>query len=180
MGHSIHHRCMYDEGEISFETHPAVRSHKRSSATTVGSRVLISEWSEKHPEFLILNFPHKPTLRDLFPMLCQMWLVDACLYSFWVLVFVCMLNMRKNNVDSFSIRSALCQWNAGLHSVMDILYTAKTLSVYINLILFEFSFFFLFLGDGQVVSSPAVFVRCLVSWCACSCSVLVPTVDRML
>lgn len=91
-----------------------------------------------------------------------------------------MLNMGKKKVLS-SVRSALCQWNAGLHSVMDILYTAKTLSLYINLILvLGFSFFPFFPGDGQVVSSPAVFVRCLVSWCACSCSVLVPTVDRML
>lgn len=50
MGHSIHHRCMYNGGEISFETHPAARSHKRISATRAGSRAVAFPSDPKNGE----------------------------------------------------------------------------------------------------------------------------------
>lgn len=45
------------------------------------------------------------------------WLCN--LLKLFVYVFVCMLTRKKKK--TFSIRSALCQWNAGLHSIKDIL-----------------------------------------------------------
>lgn len=93
-----------------------------NSATKAGWHIVDFNWIKLLvPDFETSAQAYFTSLLVYIFMFCLCNLSTLLVY-----VFVCMLNKKKKKkVDSFSIRSALCQWNAGLHSIMDILYTAK-------------------------------------------------------
>lgn len=135
-----------------------------NSATKAGWHIVDFNWIKLLvPDFETSAQAYFTSLLVYIFMFCLCNLSTLLVY-----VFVCMLNKKKKKVDSFSIRSALCQWNAGLQSIMDILYTAKhcpcilTLFIlWINLSFFKFFYF------------PWGRSGCVLSRCVCSLSCVV-------
>lgn len=94
--------------------------------------------------------------------LCNLLTLVCTLFLY---VFVFMLNRdKKKQVNSFFLsrsalcRSALCQWNAGLHSIIDFLYTAKhcpcLLTLFISLFITCLFSFLFFLGMVRLCPLP--------------------------